>query len=104
MRTTYFEHVGEVTLPLDVAEKCSRSGDCTSAVLEALKNPEVKEEMDKLKIEDIVNDLEATGGWDMDELNDEKIGSPEHRQANLERFLWIACGNIVDQEYEDINN
>jgi len=41
--------------------------------------------LDPLKVREVLRDC---GAWDDDELSD--------HDANLDRLLWIACGDIVE--------
>ena len=90
--TIQTNHAGEVSLPQSVIEICSSSGESIHDVRASLLRPEVKAELDKITSSDIAKELEDTGAWDEEELED--------TQANLERFLWIICGNASDEIFE----
>lgn len=80
----------------DVVELCSQSGDMQNYVRESLSG-ELRTELEKIDPAKISSVLKGYGAWDEDQLKD--------NEANLERLLWIACGdiseNIYSGEYKD---
>ena len=84
----------ELKLPVSVAQNCTHPGPCDADIAEARKLSYVKKQLAKLDPEKLVKELRDYGAWDTDELKD--------HNANLDRILWIASGNIVDEIY--INN
>jgi len=86
---TYFNHFGELEMPGQAVLDCSHSGACDEDV--AYWAPRIKRPGDATK-EKIREDLKETGGWDAEELDDDN--------KNWERIVWIAAGNIRENEYE----
>ena len=50
--------------------------------------PTIKRQLDQLKPEIVVHVLKDYGAWDDDDLS--------NHDDNLDRLLWIACGDIVE--------
>lgn len=87
--TAYFNYIYSIELPEDVARNCSHSGPCDEDANRAMELPEVKAELAKIDPEQLRKELKEYGAWDDAELAD--------HQTNLERILWIAAGNIMDE-------
>jgi len=51
--------------------------------------PTVRRQLAKLEPENLKLELTEYGAWDEQELAD--------HEANLLRWLWISCGDIIDQ-------
>lgn len=88
-KSAYFNHIGEITLPIEVIEKCSHSDDCTNDVLECMQNPEIKAELSKINPESLEKELLEYGAWEDDKLTD--------HDENLMRILWLSAGQISDE-------
>lgn len=86
---TYFDHIGSITLPLDVVRNCSHSGPCDEDVKRSMELPEVKAELAEIDPIQLRKELSEYGAWDDDQLL--------NHDDNLERILWIAAGNIDDE-------
>jgi hypothetical protein len=50
--------------------------------------PSIKKQLDRLDPDRVREVLRDYGAWDDNELSD--------HDANLDRLLWIACGDIVE--------
>jgi hypothetical protein len=50
--------------------------------------PSIKKQLDRLDPDRVREVLRDYGAWDQAELSD--------HDANLDRLLWIACGDIVE--------
>lgn len=87
---TYFNYIGSITLPEDVVMLCSHAGDCEEDVIRCMELPEVKAELAEIDPEQLRKELSEYGAWDDEQLAD--------HNANLQRILWIAAGNIQDEE------
>lgn len=83
----------ELDITSDHAHIGSHSGQCDQDVAYLRALPEISAQLEKLDPVLVVSELEEWGAWDEEELKD-------HDQ-NLSRLLWLACGDIVDQEYEE---
>jgi len=88
MQVAHFNRF-EIEMTLEQAESCSHQGECDSDVEELLKNPEIKNQLEKISPEDIKKELKGYGSWDEEQLSDE--------EENYIRILWIAAGNISDE-------
>lgn len=78
----------ELKLTKAQAEACSHPGPCDDDVLALSQCPAIARQLRKLKPELLVAELSEYGAWDEVELQD-------HAQ-NLQRVLWIAAGDISD--------
>lgn len=77
----------EITLP--DAKSASHQGQCDDDVLELSKVPYIAEQLEKIDPKLLADELREYGAWDDEELAD-------HAQ-NLQRILWLACGDIVEE-------
>ena len=64
------------------------AGLCDADVAKLIKAPSIKRQLAKLNPEIVRNELREYGSWDDGELLNDSY--------NLERLLWVACGDIVD--------
>jgi hypothetical protein len=78
----------ELQMTLAQAQSASHSGSCDVDVRELSKVPKIVRQLDKIKPETLRDELKEYGAWDENELAD-------HAQ-NLQRLLWLAAGDIVD--------
>lgn len=69
---------------------CSNSGHCDADVLALSKVPSIARQLAKVSHGYLRDELRGYGAWADAELSD-------HAQ-NLQRILWIACGDIADRE------
>jgi|DEB0MinimDraft_6_1074348.scaffolds.fasta_scaffold12647_7 hypothetical protein len=82
----------ELRLWLSDSEKGHHQGECLNDVQELLTVPYIYKQLDALDSELIAAELKEYGAWDADELGD--------HSANLERLVWIACGDLQDEYFE----
>lgn len=80
----------ELAIPLDDARACSHSGDCSGDVAALAARPDIAAQLQAMSAARVRVCLAEYGTWDAAELRD-------HGQ-NLERLLWLACGDISDNE------
>lgn len=64
------------------------SGDCCEDIKRISELPEIKRQLKKINPEQLKKELYDYRAWDDKELNS--------HDDNLQRILWIACGDIVD--------
>lgn len=83
----------EIQLPEAAVEQCHHSGSCDSDVEFWVEDPDVVAEFDKIGPEVLREELREYGAWDEDELADDG--------DNRRRILWLAAGNIQDEEFAD---
>ena len=63
-------------------------GPCDRDIAELRRLPSIKKQLDRLGPARLREVLRDYGAWDQAELSD--------HDANLDRILWIACGDIVE--------
>lgn len=78
-----------ITLTKDQARSASHQGQCDCDVAELSRVPAIARQLAKITPEALRAELKEYGAWDAAELAD-------HDQ-NLQRILWLAAGNIVDE-------
>lgn len=78
----------ELYMSEDTARSGSHQGPCDDDVRAISLEPEIAEQLDKINPADIAAELREYGAWDDAELSD--------NDANRQRIVWIACGNIRD--------
>lgn len=79
----------ELQITLSQASSASHPGQCDNDVMALSKAPKIARQLAKIDPQTLRDELREYGAWDDDELAD-------HEQ-NLQRILWIACGDIVDE-------
>lgn len=79
----------EIQMTRQQAKSASHPGTCDSDVRDLLNDPKILRRLDKIDPEKIAAELREYGAWDDAELQD--------RQANRERIIWIAAGNITEE-------
>jgi len=80
----------ELQMTMEQAESASHSGDCDEDVQELSKVPAIAEQLAKIDPALLAAELKEYGAWDDEERTD-------HDQ-NLQRILWLAAGDITEQE------
>ena len=68
------------------------SGQCDDAVKIIAKKPYIERQFANIDNSKLVKELSGYGAWDDIELQD--------KQANIERIIWIACGDIKENLFE----
>ncbi len=63
-------------------------GQCDQDIADLRRVPSIKKQLDRLDPDRVREVLRDYGAWDDDDLSD--------HDANLDRLLWIACGDIVE--------
>ena len=91
---TYFATFNyfEIELPEDVVKGCYHSGTCDSDIENCRLLPEVETALNRLDPEKLVKELREYGAWDDTELS--------NHDENLNRIVWIAAGDIQEQDAE----
>lgn len=75
----------------DVESMPSR-GRCDDAVKIIAKKPYITRQFANIDNSKLIKELSEYGAWDNVELQD--------KQANIERIIWIACGDIKENLFE----
>jgi hypothetical protein len=88
----YISHCGRIQLTITKKQValCSHPDHCDADVLALSKVPAIARQLAKVDAGVLRKALDGYGVWDAVELAD-------HAQ-NLQRLLWIACGDISDNE------
>lgn len=92
MKTTYFDRF-TIDMTLEDALSASHPGPCDEDVKILLEQEYIKAQFEQINPADIAAELKEYGAWDDVELADV--------DANQERILWIAAGNIREEEREE---
>src|ERR1041385_9508701 len=79
----------ELQITLEDAETGSHQGRCDEDIDYLLTVPYIAEQLDAIDPETLKKELDEYGAWDENELAD-------HDQ-NKARLLWLACGDIVEE-------
>lgn len=90
MKTAYFNRFS-LSMSLAQAQCAGGQGDCLESVQALLRNEAITSQLDAIAPDDIAHELAEYGAWDASELED--------TQVNRERIVWIAAGNIRDEEH-----
>lgn len=78
----------ELNLTKSEASIGHHQGQCDADVLELSKKPRIARQLRKIDPKVLSSELREYGTWDDSELAD-------HNQ-NIQRILWLACGDICD--------
>ena len=79
----------QITMTKEQARGASHPGPCDDDVKALLTVPAIRRQFTRIPAEAIKAELSEYGTWDDVELSDE--------QANQERIIWIAAGNIREE-------
>lgn len=79
----------ELQMTMAQAESASHPGQCDDDVSRLLAVPKIRRQLDKIGPDKIRDELREYGAWDDAELADD--------DANRERIVWIAAGDIVEE-------
>ena len=81
-----------ITISIEQALECTRPGENSPAVEKLAAVREIAEQLDRIKPEDIADELQGYGAWS------------EHELAvsgwNRLRILWLACHDVVEEAAE----
>lgn len=83
----------EFQLTLKQANDGFHPGQCDADIQALSQRPEVRKTLEALEPTLLQEELKEYGAWDVDELQD--------HEANLQRLLWLACGDIRERHWED---
>ena len=79
----------ELHITKEQAHIGSHQGQCDSDVQWLSEQPKIRRQLAKIDPALLASELSAYGAWDEVELAD--------HQQNLQRLLWLACGDIVEE-------
>lgn len=82
---------GRINLEITKAQAhgAYHSGPCDRDIQDLRAAPRIKRQLAQLDVEDVRRELRGHGAWTVQELED--------RGQNLDRLLWLACGDIVEE-------
>jgi len=80
----------EFELRLSDAHYGHHQGQCDDDIADLRKVPYIAAILASINADLLRDELREYGAWDADELAD--------HDANLNRILWIACGDITEAE------
>jgi hypothetical protein len=83
----------EIEMSMEQAQSASHQGRCDDDVAMLAAEPDIAAQLEKIKPDVLRDELRDYGAWDADELAD-------HEQ-NLQRIVWLAAGDIVENEHDD---
>ena len=84
-----FNYIDGISMTKRQAQAMSHPGRCDDDVKEGMQIPAIKRQLKKIDPEKLRKELREYGAWDETDLID--------HNANLMRILWIAAGNIVEE-------
>jgi hypothetical protein len=82
----------EIQMTLEQAKSASHQGQCDDDVLALSNHRKIRPQLERIDPEALRRELREYGAWDDQELAD-------HAQ-NIQRILWIAAGDIVENHYQ----
>lgn len=86
----------ELQITKQQAETGSHPGKCDDDIKYLRTLPVIKRQLNKIDKNVLKKELGEYGAWDDEQLND--------HEENLNRILWIACGDISEHIYEKQRN
>ena len=78
----------EIEITKKQALKGYHSGQCEQDIAELRQVPTIKRQLAKIDGVVLIEELKHWGAWNDDEL--------KNHDENLDRFLWLACADIVE--------
>ena len=87
----YFERF-ELNMTMKQALAVSERGDCTLEVEKLERDPKIARQLNAIDPQKIREELAEYGAWDDDDLTND--------HENRLRILWIAGGNIREEQAE----
>lgn len=79
----------EIGMTLDQARTASHPGLCDGDVRDLSRDPAIRKQLDAIDPVLLAAELREYGAWDTRDLAD--------HEANLQRILWIAAGDINEE-------
>ena len=83
----------ELDLTIEQISKGYHTGQCDADIAELRHHPKIASQLVLLKPKLVASELKEYGAWDDVELLD--------HENNLDRLLWIACGDLIEEESEN---
>lgn len=73
------------------AKSGSHPGDCCDDVNQLIRKTYIVNQLNRIGHQKIADELREYGAWDEEELSDSV--------ACKRRIVWLACGDIVEEQY-----
>jgi len=89
MQTAYLD-LFDIKMTLEQAKSASHPGPCDHDVAVLLQQPNISKQLNAIADKALVEILSSWSFWDELELMD--------RAANEARILWLAAGEIIDNQ------
>lgn len=83
----------ELEITKDQAAQGSHSGSCDDDIALLREVPEIREQLALIDKDLLAEELSEYGAWDEKELKD--------HDENISRILWLACGDIDEEEIDE---
>ncbi len=83
----------ELNLTPEDASSGSHSGSCDEDIAALRTVPYIAYQLARIPADRLRAELLEYGAWDDDDLSD--------HDANLDRILWLACGDLCDESVDD---
>jgi hypothetical protein len=83
----------ELNLSAEHAARGYHSGQCDLDIMALRILPEISRQLSALDRGLVYECLKEYGAWDYNDLSD--------HEANLDRLLWIACGDLIDGQFSE---
>lgn len=81
----------EIEMTMAQAQSATHPGPCDHDVMALSQNRKIRRQLERIDPEVLRKELREYGAWDDEDLAD-------HAQ-NLQRILWIAAGDIVENQW-----
>jgi len=83
----------ELDLTMEQASKGYHTGQCDGDIVELRSIPKIENQLQALDPLLVKSELKEMGAWDDVELS--------NHEDNLDRLLWIACGDLIEMELQN---
>lgn len=81
----------ELNIPKHLVAVGYHTGQCDADIAHIRQTePDVEAQLTAIDVETLKAELREYGAWDETELED--------HDANLDRILWLACGDLYDEQ------
>ncbi len=81
----------EIEMTMAQAQSATHPGQCDADVMALSQHRKIRRQLERIDPEVLRKELREYGAWDDEDLAD-------HAQ-NLQRILWIAAGDIVENQW-----
>jgi hypothetical protein len=81
----------EFQLTREQVERGHHQGACDADVEALANDPTIAEQFSRVSTDIMALELREYGAWSEEELQD--------RGANIRRLIWLACGDIQDNQF-----